>query len=503
MSTPPGELTVDGPAGSGERGWAGGRAVAAVDLGATSGRVIVGRIERGEEGAELRVQSAARFPNTPVRTRDGLHWNILELYRQVLQGLAAAERAAPGEIASIGVDSWAVDYGLLRRGRLLGSPFHYRDARCDAGVAAVHARVTAEELYARNGLQHLPFNTVFQLAAEDGLLEFADRMLLVPDLMNYWLTGVEAAERSNASTTGLLDPRSGEWDSGLADAVGIPARLLPGLIDPGTRLGPLSGDAAMVVGRELEVIAVASHDTASAVAAVPATRPDFAYISCGTWGLVGLELDAPVFTDEARVANFTNEGGIEGTTRFLHNVMGTWLFSDSLRSWEPDATDPQRSSLLSQLLADAARLTGPIPVFDANDPQFLPPGDLPDRIVRWFGARGERAPQGRVAIIRSIVESLAVAFAAAVSTACRLADRDVSIIHIVGGGSQNALLCQRLADLSGLDVLAGPTEATAMGNLLVQAQTLGLVAPGLRELRAVVARSIAPIHYTPISSEVR
>ena len=475
------------------------RAVAAVDLGATSGRVIVGRIEAGADGPELRTQHVTRFANDPVRTGDGLHWNVLELYRRALDGLAAAERGAPGELASVGVDSWAVDYGLVRHGRLLGIPFHYRDARCETGVAAVHARIAPEALYARNGLQHLPFNTVFQLAAEDGLLDVAERALLIPDLLHSWLTGIEVAERSNASTTGLLDPRTREWDLDLAATAGVPPRLLPPLIDAGTRLGSVTGEVAARVGRAIDVIAVASHDTASAVAAVPATRSDFAYISCGTWGLVGLELDAPVLTEEARRANFTNEGGISGTTRFLHNVMGTWLFSESLRHWEPGATDAQRSSLLGELLADAARLTGPASVFDANDPEFLPPGDLPGRIVRWFEARGERPPESRAEIIRSITESLAVAFADAVTTAGRLADRDVSVIHIVGGGSQNTLLCQRLADHSGLTVLAGPVEATAMGNLLVQAQTLGLIAPGLAALRAVVARSTAPTPYTPAS----
>ncbi|WP_053351619.1 rhamnulokinase [Leucobacter musarum] len=497
MTTPASDSTVNA---SGASGSTAGTAVAAVDLGATSGRVIVGRIVQGADGAELHTQHIARFANDPVRTPDGLHWNFLELYRQALQGLAAAERSAPGEIASVGVDSWAVDYGLLRHGRLLGIPFHYRDARCDLGVAAVHARVPADELYARNGLQHLTFNTIFQLAAEDGLLEVAERALLVPDLFNYWLTGVEAAERSNASTTGLLDPRTREWDLELAEAAGIPARILPPLIEAGERLGQITEEAARVIGRSFDVVSVASHDTASAVAAVPATRPDFAYISCGTWGLVGLELDAPVLTDEAREANFTNEGGLEGTTRFLHNVMGTWLFSESLRSWEPGATDAQRSSLLGELLAEAATLTGPAPVFDANDARFFPPGDLPERIVGWFTERGERAPEGRAEILRSITESLAVAFADAVTTASRLADREVSVIHVVGGGSQNTLLCQRLADRSGLEVLAGPVEATAMGNLLIQAQALGLIAPGLAELRAVVARSTAPIRYIPSSS---
>ncbi|WP_053383299.1 rhamnulokinase [Leucobacter celer] len=468
-------------------------AVAAVDLGATSGRVILGRVD----GGVLRTQHVARFANDPVRTRDGLHWNLLELYRQALAGLALAERESPGEIASVGIDSWAVDYGLLRGGRLLGVPHHYRDARCETGVAAVHARVPAEQLYARNGLQHLPFNTIFQFAAEGELLDLADRVLLIPDLLNYWLTGVEAAELSNASTTGLLDPRSRAWDLELASGLGIPSRILPPLIEAGSRLGSLAPEAAAVVGRTIDVVAVASHDTASAVAAVPAERPDFAYISCGTWGLVGLELDAPVLSDEAYLANFTNEGGIGGTTRFLHNVMGLWLLSESLRHWEPGATDAQRSSRLSELLDEAARVGSASPIFDVNDPVFLPPGDVPDRIRSWFATRGERAPQTPAEIVRSIVESLAAAFAEAVREGSRLADREVSVIHIVGGGSQNTLLCQALADRSGLPVLAGPIEATAMGNLLVQAQTLGLIEPGLESLRAVVARSTRVVAYAP------
>ncbi|MBL3699320.1 rhamnulokinase [Leucobacter luti] len=473
--------------------------VAAVDLGATSGRVIVGRIEHGQTGPELRTQHIARFANDPVRTRDGLHWNLLELYRQTLAGLALAERGAPGEIASVGIDSWAVDYGLLRGGRSLGVPYHYRDARCETGVAAVHARVSAAELYARNGLQHLPFNTVFQLATEGDLLASADRLLLIPDLLAHWLTGAEVAERTNASTTGLLDARTQEWDLELAESLGIPGRILPQLVNPGTRLGPLSPEVAAVVGRPLELVAVASHDTASAVAAIPSTGQDFAYVSCGTWGLVGLELDAPVLTEAARAANFTNEGGVAGTTRFLHNVMGLWLLSESLRHWER-GTDAQRSSRLAELLDAAARVTGPVQIFDVNDAVFMPPGDIPGRIGAWFTERGERAPEGEAAIVRSIVESLAAAFADAVATGARLADREVRVIHVVGGGSQNRLLCQALADRAGLPVVAGPVEATAMGNMLVQAQALGQIGPELADLRAVVSRSAPVVTYLPGSA---
>lgn len=471
--------------------------VAAIDLGATSGRVILGRLEGRSGEAVLRTEQVARFANDPVRTRDGLHWNLLSLYSEALAGLAAAERQAPGAIASVGIDSWAVDYGLMREGRLLGVPYHYRDERCEAGVATVHARVPAAELYARNGLQHLNFNTVFQFATEGPLLEIADRALLVPDLLNYWLTGAEFAEHTNASTTGLYDPTARVWDLELATQLGVPAGILPPLVEPGTPLGVLSPEVAAAVGRPLQVTSVASHDTASAVAAIPAERPDFAYISCGTWGLVGLELDAPVLTEAARAANFTNEGGIGGTTRFLHNVMGMWLLSESLRHWHPGASGRDRARLLSELLSDAAKVSFSGPVFDVNDPSFMPPGDIPGRITNWYAARGERAPASPAEMVRCIVESLAQAFADAVFTAAELADRSVSVIHIVGGGSLNTLLCQALADRAGLPVLAGPVEATAMGNLLVQAQALEQLPEGLPALRAVVARSSQLVTYTP------
>lgn len=474
-----------------------GGAVAAVDLGATSGRVILGRLVAGGSGPKLDTRHIARFANDPVRTRDGLHWNLLGLYREVLQGLAAAEREAPGEIASVGIDSWAVDYGLLRNGRALGEPFHYRDERNEGGVAAVHALVSPEELYSRNGLQFLTFNTLFQLAAEGEVLQFADEVLLIPDLIAYWLTGVSVAERTNASTTGLLRADTREWDAELLDKLGIPASLLPRLVDPGARVGRMTDEVAEKVGRALEVVAVGSHDTASAVAAVPASRHDFAYISCGTWGLVGLELDAPVSSEAARAANFTNEGGVDGTTRFLHNVMGLWLLSESLRHWEPAASDAQRSSLLGELLAEAGSLPADTPIFDVNDPAFMAPGDVPGRIRAWCEQRGIQAPSTRAETVRCIIESLAEAFAEAVKTAATLAGRDVGVIHIVGGGSQNTLLCQATANRSGLPVYAGPTEATAIGNMLVQARALGWIAPGLEELRAVVSRSFEIVEYLP------
>jgi len=467
-------------------------AVAAVDLGATSGRVILGHVSANE----LSIRPVARFPNTPVRTIDGLHWNILELYRSVLAGLGAAAREEP-VIASIGIDSWAVDYALMRGGRMLGTPYHYRDDRNLAAVEAAHELVSPQELYAANGLQHLTFNSLYQFTADRlaGTLELADSALLVPDLFAYWLTGRQVAERTNASTTGLVDVATGQWDDALLSRLRLPRRILPDLVDAGTPIGFLLPQVAEEIGIDpaTAVTAVGSHDTASAVVAVPASGDDFAFISCGTWGLVGVELERPELSEAGRLANFTNEGGVDGTVRYLHNVMGLWLLSESMREWERSG----EPIALPALLAAAAAVTGPVAVFDANDPRFLAPGDMPGRIAEWCREHGARVPGSRAEFARSIVESLAVAFVDAVRTASTLSGRTVSVIHIVGGGSQNEMLCQLIADRAGLPVLAGPVEATAIGNVLVQARTAGLVTGSLGSMRALVASAFAPRLFSP------
>ena len=467
--------------------------IAAVDLGATSGRVIVGTLTDGHLG----VAEIARFPNEIDHSADGLHWNIAELYRHALDGLALAERRSPGGLASIGIDSWAVDYGLLRDGVLLGPPYHYRDARTAAGVAAVHAKINAAELYRRNGIQHLDFTTVFQLAAEPvERLAQADTLLLIPDLLGFWLTGARVAERTNASTTGLLDPHTGDWDRDLCATLGIPDRLLAPLIDPGTRVGALTGSAREHLGRAVEVVAVASHDTASAVVAIPNTGRDFAYICCGTWGLVGLELDAPVLTDAARAANFTNEAGVDGRVRFLRNVMGLWLLSESLREWH--ACGESHPGTLEQLIEAAADVpAASVPIIDVADQRFFAPGAMGERIAGWCRQHGQRAPRTPPEIVRTIIESLAQAYVDTVAAAAALAGYQVATIHIVGGGARNALLCQAVADRSGLPVLAGPVEATAIGNLVIQARAIGLLDADLAGLRALVARDVAPVAYQP------
>jgi rhamnulokinase len=468
-----------------------GGAVAAVDLGATSGRVILGYVGHDE----LRLTDVARFSNAPVRTLDGLHWSILELYRDVVEGLAAAVREEP-QLASIGIDSWAVDYALIRDGRMLGTPYAYRDERNAAAVESVHARVSPEELYAVNGLQHLPFNTVFQLEADRaaGTLPLADSFLLLPDLLGFWLTGRSVAERTNASTTGLLGVESGEWDFAMAERLDIPRGIFRSLVDAGTELGGLAASAVRGVGATRAVVTtVGSHDTASAIVAIPASGPDFAYISSGTWSLVGVELERPVLSEASRLARFTNEGGVDGRVRYLHNVMGLWLLSECVRDWEKSGEHIS----LPELIAQAAAVTTPVPVFDADDESFLAPGDMESRIVAWFAAHGVAAPASRAELVRSILQSLADAYAHSIATARELSGAAVSVVHLVGGGSQNALLCQLTADATGLPVLAGPVEATAIGNVLVQARAQGLVTGDLESLRALVVSAFPVIRYEP------
>lgn len=465
-------------------------AVAAVDLGATSGRVIVGRV--GPD--TLETTTVARFANDPVRVGGDLHWNILGLYGSALSGLREAFRAEP-DIASIGIDSWAVDYGLLRGGRLLGTPFHYRDERTARGVAAVHAHLPHAELYERNGLQFLPFTTLYQFAAEDRFaMDAADTALMIPDLLGFWLTGSARAELTNASTTGLLRWLDHAWDDSLIERLGVRRGILPPLIAPGETLGGLRPDVAESLGGQADVVAVGSHDTASAVVAIPMDARSAAYISCGTWGLVGVEVERPVLSPAALAANFTNEGGVDGRVRLLHNVMGLWVLSEAVRGWERagHAID------LPTLLDSAAEIpASAVPIFNVNDPRFLPPGDMPARIDAWCAERDVPTPRTRAEYTRSIVESLAQAFADAVDTAGRLGGIDVRTIHIVGGGALNSLLCQRTADRAGVPVLAGPVEATALGNVLVQARAAGFVSGSLESLRDLVARTHVPRRFDP------
>ena len=454
--------------------------LAAVDLGASSGRVMAGTVGPGE----LALEEVHRFPNGGVRAGPRLYWDILGIYRETLAGLGAA-----GPFSGVGIDSWAVDYGLLdSSGALLGNPVHYRDSRTDGVPERVATAIPARELYDVTGLQQLPFNTLYQLVSEGDRLAAASTMLLIPDLLGYWLTGAIGAERTNASTTQLYDVRTRSWAVDLASRVGIPSRLLPPLRDPGDLIGTLLPSLELP---EVPVVAVGSHDTASAVVAVPAEPgARFAYISSGTWSLVGLELRGPELGDAALAANFTNEGGVDGTIRFLRNVMGLWVLTETLRTWS--AADD-----LASLLAAAALLPPLAAVVDVDSPSFLPPGDMPARIAAECRRTGQRPPTSRPAIVRCILDSLALAYRRTVRQAASLAGGAVDVVHIVGGGARNSLFCQLTADACGLPVLAGPVEAAALGNVLVQARALGAPLPDLAAMRALVRQTQPLRQYLP------
>ncbi|MFD9030937.1 rhamnulokinase family protein [Streptomyces sp. NPDC059567] len=448
---------------------------------------MVGRVGPGS----LDLTEVHRFPNRPVRVPEGLRWDVLSLYAGVLDGLRAA-----GQVESVGIDSWAVDYGLLDGdGALLGNPVHYRDTRTDGVAEKVWASVPAAELYAATGLQYAPFNTLFQLtaAAQSAQLTHARRLLLIPDLLTYWLTGEQGTELTNASTTQLIDPRTRDWSRGIAARLGIDLSLFAPLRRPGDPAGVLRPEVLEQTGLPgpVPVTAVGSHDTASAVAAVPATGERFAYICTGTWSLAGLELTAPVLTEDSRAANFTNELGLDGTVRYLRNIMGLWLLQECVRAWgDPD---------LGELLRGAAAVPPLRSVVDAGDAAFLTPGRMPERIAEACHGSGQRVPGTPAEVTRCILDSLALAHRRAIEDAQRLADHPVDVVHIVGGGTRNALLCQLTADACGLPVTAGPTEAAALGNVLVQARAHGFL--GDRgSMRRLVANTQSLTRYEPRAS---
>jgi rhamnulokinase len=476
-------------------------ALAAVDLGASSGRVMLGRV--GPDVLEL--TEVARFRNGGVRLPDGLYWDVLGLYLDILDGVRAADRRASRQgapLAGLAIDSWAVDYGLIGPdGALRGNPRHYRDPRTEAVIDDVHAKVDPARLYEVTGLQFLPFNTLYQLAADQlrdqQSLDAGSQALLIPDLLGYWLTGVRAAEETNASTTGLMDARTGDWSPELVGALGLPKGLLPDVVPAGQALAEVAPEVRAELGVDagLVVTTVGSHDTASAVVGVPADTERFGYISCGTWGLVGVELDAPVLTEDSRRANFTNERGVDGTIRYLRNVMGLWLLSESLRTWSLRGMDVDPG----ELFVAAAALPPGGPTINPDDPVFLPPGDMPARIVRASRETGPPLPEPAEpeVVVRCILDSLAAAFARTVVEAEQLSGHPVDVVHIVGGGSQNALLCQLIADAAGKPLVAGPVEATALGNLLVQARTHGAVSGDLTALRARIRATTRLHRYEP------
>jgi rhamnulokinase len=465
----------------------------AVDLGAESGRVVLGRFD----GGRVSLEEIHRFPNTPVRLPDGLHWDVLRFISEIKEGLAKAMREE--QIEGIGIDSWGVDFGLLDGGgTLVSNPYHHRDTRTEGLIEEAFGRVPKEEIYKTTGIQFLPINTLYQLLAMRGspLLDAAETMLLIPDLMNYWLTGEKACEYTNATTTQLLDLQQGGWARDLFEGMDLPSRILAPIVQPATELGPLLPEVAEEVGAGPPVFAVASHDTASAVVAVPAEGENFAYISSGTWSLVGVELPRPVVTEEGLDANFTNEGGFGGKTRLLKNVMGLWLLQECRRQWAREGHEYSYEELAR--LAEDAPPAGPL--IDPDHPTFLSPGDMPSRIRSFCEETGQGPPEEPAAVVRCVFESLALKYRHAIEQAERLAGRAIGTVNVVGGGSQNSLLCQLTSDATRRLVLAGPVEATALGNLMVQAYAREHLT-SLAEIRETVRRSVEVQEYEPQGGE--
>ena len=464
----------------------GQRFFGAVDIGASGGRVMAGVIDgAGASDSQTTLHTVHRFPNGIVRRDGHLRWELTRLLEEVLTGLAELARRFP-QVESIGIDTWAVDYALLdQEFNLLAEPVSYRDPRGAAEVDRVHARVSADELYDVNGLQHLPFTTLYQLEAEkrSPLWDEAAHIALLPDFIAYRLCGLLRTESTNASTTGLLDARTGEWSQPLLRRLALPPERFAPLVVPGEVLGSITRGVAERTGLRPDTVvtAVGSHDTASAVVAVPATSRNFAFVSSGTWSLAGLELDKPVLTPDSRAANFTNEGGVDGRIRYLRNVGGLWLLQESLRAWREEGLAVDQDDVLAE--AQGAPSGGP--VVDVDDEAFIAPGDMPRRIANAAGVTHLTPAE----TVRCILDSLATAYARTVTQGARLAERTLDVVHIVGGGSQNPLLCQLTADLVGLPVTGGPVEATALGNILVQARAHGTAPDSLEDIRAGLARA--------------
>jgi rhamnulokinase len=467
----------------------------AVDIGASSGRVILGRWD----GERFALDELHRFPNGPVEEGGHLHWDAEGLWREIQTGIAACAARTAEPLAGIGVDTWAVDYGLLDAGgRLLGKPYHYRDRRTEGLPAWVDARIPPAELYALTGIQRLPLNTLYQLAAAaragDEQLARAATLLLMPDLFHYWLTGRKVAEYTNATTTMFLEAREHRWATDLLERLAIPGHILPPLVEPGTVLGPVLPElrAALGLRHDVPVIAVGTHDTASAVAAVPGLDETSAYISSGTWSLVGVELPAPVLSAEAQRLNFTNEGGVGGTIRLLKNVGGLWLLQECQRRWQEEG----RAYSWPELVTLAQAATPLRSLIDPDAPEFMAVGDMPATIRAYCRRTYQPEPESAGAVVRCCLESLALKYRWVVEALERLTGRQIELVRVVGGGSQNALLCQLTADACKRPVVAGPAEGTALGNLIVQAIATGHLtdlAAGRRAVRASVKQTI----YTP------
>lgn len=471
----------------------------AVDLGAESVRVVAGSYD----GRRLGLEEVHRFPNDPVAAEDGLHWDIERLFAEVKVGISKAVRRFGTSLVSLGVDSWGLDYGLLdQQGKLLANPFHYRDRRTETVYERVLRQLGRDTIYESTGVQFMAINTLYQLVAEkesrDSILSRAQSLLFIPDLINYWLTGRRMSERTLASTSQFYNPRTRTWAANLLEALCLPEDILCNIQDAGTLLGPMLEDVTCELGAgPLEIVLVGTHDTASAVAAVPAGEGNWAYISSGTWSLMGVEVPDPIVNAETRGMGLGNEVGVFDTIRLLKNIAGMWLLQQCRRSWG-EGEDQQSYDEMTQ----AARSAPPFAaIIDPDDARFARPGDMPARIRAYCDETGQQPPATRGALVRTILESLALRYRWTLDGLENVLGHPIEVVHVVGGGSRNDLLNQFAADSLGRPVLAGPTEATAIGNVLLQLHAIGEI-NSLREGRELVRRSFKVVAYNPADTSV-
>jgi rhamnulokinase len=466
----------------------------AFDLGAESGRGVLGLLD----GETLKLQEVYRFANGPVRVLDSLHWDVLRIQQEMKHVLEVCAREYGPELDGMGVDTWGVDFALIgRNDTLLGYPYHYRDKRTDGMMEEAFRRVPREEIFERTGIQFMKLNTLYQLLAmsvsNSPLLEVAETLLMMPDLFNFLLTGRKVSEFTIATTTQFYDPRERNWSKPLFDKLSLPYHILPEIVPAGTEIGLLLPSIGDEVGLgKVPVIAPACHDTGAAVAAVPAKGRDWTYISSGTWSLMGVEIPRPIITDRTLEHNFTNEGGVCNTIRLLKNIMGLWLIQECKRTWE-DAGEGLSYDDLTEMAAEAQPF---VSIIEPNYEPFLSLGDMPQRIREFCEMMGQPIPETKGAVVRCALESLALKYRWGLEKLEEILGRHLDVMHIVGGGCQNKLLCQLTADATGRQVVAGPVEATAIGNIMMQALTMGYV-DSIDEARELIRGSFDVITYEP------
>jgi rhamnulokinase len=470
----------------------------AIDLGASSGRVLLGQWD----GQRFSLQELHRFNNESVSVNGHMYWDVLRLWHEIKLGIITYTKNSSEPLAGISVDTWGVDYGLLdKAGNLLGNPYHYRDHRNDGMLEKAYAKVSKAEIYQRTGIQFMQINTLFQLLSQvesdDPQLAQAETFLMMPDLFNYWLTGQKAVEYSDASTTHVLDAVKRTWDKDLLSKLNIPTHIFPEIVPPGTALGHVRPDVLQELGLSSPtlVVATGSHDTANAVAAIPALDEHSVYISSGTWSLMGVEIAEPIINDKALELNFTNEGGVYGKIRFLKNIAGLWLLQESRRQWQREGKDYAWEHLLNM-----AKEAEPFKaVLDPDATDFLSHGDMPSFIRDYCKRTGQAVPETPGEIARCCLESLALRYRWVTEALEHLTGRELTTIRIVGGGSQNNLLNQFTADACNREVVTGPVEATALGNIMMQAIATGHIKT-LEAGRAAVAASVEQQRFTPKNS---